>query len=654
MKFLFKFKLKEILTILTAIVLAAGIYRIYDNFVYNKIISYNNQEITFEGSITDIAEHSGDKCTYYLNGKINNNTKADITLYNDLYDCSINDCVKFTGIAELPENDYLFNSLDYNKSKGIFLSCYEVSSFEVIPDNSFSVRKILYNYKQRISAFINRNLPKEQSAMLCGMMFGDKNEMDADDKTLFYRTGIGHVMAVSGLHLVLFCGIFSFLFDKLRFGRIKRFVLLELLMIAFAVISGLSDSIIRASLMMTILNIAPLFFRKADTLNSIAIAFIILTTMNPFSISNPSLVLSITGTFSAGVFAPFITNRMKNTTFIQKQIKNAVYMFLVSLGVMPFSIIFFGEGSLLSPIANIILTPLCMIALFLALIASLLVFLNPVFIIKPAGIICEAVMLSVRYTGKLSFASLNFSEIMTFVSAAAVLLCIVVFLIFRTRKALVISTAVSVAVSIVVFSSVRLMTLNNLNIALLGDKGVDVIVISQNGKAEIIDISGRKKNSQYALKFLHQNNINKLEGIIIKSNALQAISAYNNSFSLIDAGRITIPDDTFIRNDMKICGYTPVFSDYSNTEFDFSDVDISIDNTRISVEYESFRFICDSKCHDEKATVYAEYENVFNPPVANAVIVPEYENIYGFKNLITERNTHIIVRQDGSFQIGGL
>lgn len=514
--------------------------------------------------------------------------------------------------------------------------------------------RLNYEYRQKVTEFINRNLPKAQSSMLCGMLFGDKSGMDENDKTLFYRTGIGHVMAVSGLHLVLFCGIFSFIFDKIKLGRIKRFVFLEILMAVFAISSGLSDSVLRASLMMTLLNLAPLFFRKADTLNSIGAAFIILTLINPFSITNPSLVLSVTGTFGAGVFAPFLTKNMKENTFIKRQFKNAVYMCLVSLAVTPFSLIFFGESSFVSPVANVFLTPLCIAALFLAIIVSLTLYINPVFLIKAAGALCELVMLCVRFIGKLKFSGMNFGSEIKYISAAVVLLCAVVFLTFRTRKSLVISVIAS-AVGFVVFSSVNtFVNSDKLSIALLGDKGIDVIAVVKGGHADIIDISGRKKNPDYALKFLQQNNISSVDSIIIKSNPLQAMSAYDNGFELVDTDSVILPEDTFIRDDMTVCGEKPEFSDFENFAGEWENIRIQINDTRIFIKYGDFEFVCDSVCNDTEAMVYAEYENIFNPPKARALIVPEYENTYGFENLVTERNVHIIADEKGDFRIGGL
>ncbi len=102
----------------------------------------------------------------------------------------------------------------------------KISEIKIIPDDKFSLVRILRDYRNYVTDFITSYLPEDESALLTGILFGDKSLISDDDDELFYRTGIGHVMAVSGLHLVLFCSIFSFVFDKMKLGRISRFVLL--------------------------------------------------------------------------------------------------------------------------------------------------------------------------------------------------------------------------------------------------------------------------------------------------------------------------------------------------------------------------------------------------------------------------------------------
>lgn len=654
MRFLCKFKLQEICTVLSVFAIAAAFYRIYDIAYYQKIIAFNNKEISFSGKILEIKEYSKDKASYLVKGKINDIPNVEITVYADAYYCNINDYFEFSGVVKNFDNDYLFNSKDYYKSKGIFLTCDKTEFININKNNNFSLTRILNDYREKVTGFIKKNLTSDESSMLCGMLFGDKSGMSQDDKTLFYRTGIGHVMAVSGLHLVLFCSLFSAFFKSLRLRKVTSFVFLEVIMILFAVCSGLSKSVLRAMLMMTLVNAAPLFYRKSDTLNSISIAFIILTLPCPFLIRNPSLILSLAGAFSAGVFAPFITEKLKDNTFVKKQIKNAAYIFLVSLGMLPFSVIFFGESSLFSPIANIVLTPICMIALLSGLVASITVFLEPVFLVKFSGFLCRIVMSCVRFIGKLKFSGINFGDEMRYIFAGILILLVLVYLIFKNRKYSVISIFISVAVviSFVVFK--KLYYSDEIKIAVLGNNKADVIVIAHENYNSIIDISGRNNNYRYALKFLQENNIDKIDEIFIKERQYQAMSTYSNGLNLIDTERIVFPTDTIIRHDTKLLGKTPEYSDYKYEDLQHDNIHVNINDNRVLIEYGDFKFVCDSGCNDSIADVYAEYDNIFDPPVCSFVIAPEYENIDDIENVITQSNVIIKAENNGKFSVGGL
>lgn len=654
MKFLCRYRLKEIFTVLSVFVIAAGFYRIYDFTVYRKVTAFDGKEISFSGKILEIKEYSGDKSSYLLKGKINGKTSAEMTVYADAADCRINDYFDFSGTVKTFENDYLFNSKDYYKSKGIYLTSDKAEAVKISDNNDFSLMRILSGYREKIIFFIKNNLPEDESAMLCGMLFGDKSGLSDDDKTLFYRTGIGHVMAVSGLHLVLFCGIFSVIFKRLKLRKITTFVLLEIIMLLFAVCSGLSQSVLRAALMMTLAYAAPLFFRRSDTLNSISIAFILLTIPCPFLIRNPSLILSVAGTFSAGVFAPFMTEKLKSCSFIQKQIKNIAYMFFVSIGILPFSVIFFGESSLFSPVANIFLTPVCMTALLFALIACLTVFLNPVFMIKFSGFLCKIVMLCVRFIGKLKFSGMNFGSEMKYAFGGIIIFCIVVFLIFKSRKYGLAAIALSATAAAVCVGIMKFMSADEISIAVLGKDKIDVIIISDDSYTEIVDISGRKNNSSYSLKYLQENNIDKVDGIIMKEKPYQAMSGYNSGFSLIHTGRTILPEGIYVRENMKICGNYPEYSDFENFEIHLENGIINISGSRIFIGYGDFEFVCDSSPSDESVDVYAEYGSIFNPPLCASVIVPEYENAENIENAVTKSNVIIKADMDGKFYLGDL
>ena len=52
-------------------------------------------------------------------------------------------------------------------------------------------------------------LDSESIALVDAIMFGDKSHIESDTKTMVYRAGIGHIMAVSGVHLSIVCVIWK-------------------------------------------------------------------------------------------------------------------------------------------------------------------------------------------------------------------------------------------------------------------------------------------------------------------------------------------------------------------------------------------------------------------------------------------------------------
>lgn len=654
MRFLFKLKFKEIFLILTILSFSVGIYRIYDIFVYKPVVDYAGNNISFSGKILDFTEYSGDKTSYLVKGKINDDVTAKITVYADSYNCRVNDKFYFTGSLKTPENYYLFSQKDYYKSKGIYLTSDKVFEIRIIPNDKFSLVRILNDYKNYVTDFIVSCLPEDESALLTGMLFGDKSLMSDDDDELFYRTGIGHVMAVSGLHLVLFCSIFSFVFDKIRLGRICRFVLLEIVMLLFAVCSGLSLSVMRAALMMTLVYAAPIFFRYSDTLNSLFISLIVLTVGCPFAIRNPSLILSLTGAFGAGVFAPYLTGRMNDGRFFQRNLKKVIYMFFVSTAIFPVSIMCFGEGSFFSPAANIFLTPICMAALFLALIASLTIFLKPVLLIKIAGLLCHIELKAVRFIGRQEFTYMNFDGKAKVFAGILLIFCIMTYFIFKNHKTEIIAVVSSMVVFCTGVSAFNFIGRNDVVIALLGKDAIDVIVVSHQFSADIIDISGKKNNCRYAKKYISDSNVSDINNVIIKKSPYNTMSSYNSGLSLFQVERVFMPGYAMVRDDMRVCGVFPEFTDYKNINFKYDDYFINISDSEITVNYGEFSFVCDNYKNTDYADVYAEYENLFEPPECRTLIIPEYENEGNNINAVCEANIVIKVNSNGEFSVGGL
>lgn len=108
-------------------------------------------------------------------------------------------------LAELPDNKYRLS----RNSKGVYLQAEYLGSYQPLAA-SRAPRFALYRLHQRWSAVLRRWLPRQLDGMETAMLLADKSRLDDAVQQAFRTAGVSHLLAVSGLHLALLCGLFSF------------------------------------------------------------------------------------------------------------------------------------------------------------------------------------------------------------------------------------------------------------------------------------------------------------------------------------------------------------------------------------------------------------------------------------------------------------
>ena len=505
----------------------------YTEFIYNKIVSYSGKTVSFKGRITDISEQASDKALLTLNGRINGKMGADIVVYTDMAEMDYYDTIEFTGTMQKIENTVSFSSEDYYKPKGIYLNCFDAKNVR-ISENSFSLRRYIMHYRDYLFDKINIILPGEEGAFIGAMLCGDKSEMSQPVKLSLYRTGIGHIFAVSGTHLVIITSIILFILNALKAGRKSRFIILEAFIAVFIVFSGASSSVIRAGVMLTVVFASDLFNRKPDTFNTLGLCAVLLTAFEPYLIRNLSFVLSMSGAFSIGVAAPIVI-RECNFKGRTKAIKeNIVSLFTLSLCMLPVSIFCFNEVSLISPIANMILIPICSLALTLAVAVAffggLSFIANPLLIIAGLGIKFVLYLAGLINKIPFSYVSTGNDYLKAFVLAAVLVSAVIIFKFRNSIKKAFLPVIMSVVLVIAGTTSSIVLDRGTLHLLLLSDKVSKALLLYRGEQAVIIDLYGRGKLSGACENYIEKFGIKSVEALFINNqNADNVNSNYRDS-----------------------------------------------------------------------------------------------------------------------------
>ncbi|MDE6092172.1 MAG: ComEC/Rec2 family competence protein, partial [Ruminococcus sp.] len=302
-----KFSVNDFAMVAISFALAFVSGEIYTHFLYNDIISYNNKEGNFSGIIEDYDSYDNDKARYILRGKINGVCTARVSFYSDELDAEYGDKVIIENCTfKKMTGDYLFDSESYYKSDRIFLTAEKADGVTVEKRNSYRIKNFLMDYRERIISDFRIVLGDDCGGFLAGMVFGEKSILDGSIKTSLYRTGIGHVMAVSGLHISVMAMFVMLILNFFRINKFVSFGLVNIFMLFMVTMANSPVSAIRAMIMLDIAFSAKLFLRQNDTFNSLAIAVLLICLENPYAVYSSGVQLSVAGTFGAGVFAPYM------------------------------------------------------------------------------------------------------------------------------------------------------------------------------------------------------------------------------------------------------------------------------------------------------------------------------------------------------------
>ncbi|UOQ96243.1 ComEC family competence protein [Hymenobacter sp. 5317J-9] len=151
---------------------------------------------------------------------------------------------------------------------------------------------------------------KREYAIASALVLGIKDDVDGETKLAYSSTGTSHIMAVSGLQVGLLFAALTVLL-KLFFARVPGFrlwsALLGLTVIwSYAFVTGLSASVLRATVMFTFLIIGRAWGRQSSIFNTLAVAAFFLLLWNPFLVADVGFQLSFLAVLSIVYIQPRI------------------------------------------------------------------------------------------------------------------------------------------------------------------------------------------------------------------------------------------------------------------------------------------------------------------------------------------------------------
>jgi len=228
-------------------------------------------------------------------------------------------------------------------------------------------------FRETISRLIETGADGETRAVLKALILGDRSEISPSLRHAFNRAGIGHLLAISGLHIgivaamafMVFRWILSrFSFFLWRAWTRKGAALLSLVpVLIYGLLSGMSPSTQRAVIMVALFMMTFLFEREHDLINTLALAALLIVVIFPPSVFSVSFQLSFTAVLAIVYGLSKITvPAVGDSGFSSRIMRKTATFFGVSLfaivGTLPPVMVYFNQVSLVGLLTNFIFVPL--------------------------------------------------------------------------------------------------------------------------------------------------------------------------------------------------------------------------------------------------------------------------------------------------------
>lgn len=281
-------------------------------------------------------------------------------------------------------------NFDYNlylkrNNISLFTSYPEIKIVGELNKHFLFKRQILGIKKYLISVF-DFNLSFESASLAKAILLGDKSDLSYEQKDVFSKSGLSHLVAISGLHISLLSGYFLNLLLSLGCSRRKSFYFINIFLLFYLSLIAWPPSALRAYLMGSLSLLSVYLNRKGSVVNVLFFSAFILLIINPF------LLLADLGfqlSFLAVLGIIYIYPKLKKNLLeiilkfkilkCKKIVVNILDIFSLTLSVQlitaPILIRSFKQFSLIAPLSNLFvlwLIPFIIIFLILGLILSFL------------------------------------------------------------------------------------------------------------------------------------------------------------------------------------------------------------------------------------------------------------------------------------------
>ena len=275
-------------------------------------------------------------------------------------------------------NPHQFNYKHYLKKQGINQQVYITHQEILLLDESkVSLLRFIDAFRVKIQKSLRRyHFTDDELAVMNALLLGQRQEISKQLSDNYSKAGAIHILAVSGLHVGVILLILSFILkplERVNNGKLIKLVLVILSLWFFAILAGLSASVIRAVTMFSAIALGQFFNKRNAVEHSLIFSMFIILLWKPLFLFDVGFQLSYTAVFGIIWIQPVLYQLWKPNFFIvDKGWQLITVSVAAQLGVLPISLFYFHQFPALFFISNLIIIPFLGVILGLGLVVLVL------------------------------------------------------------------------------------------------------------------------------------------------------------------------------------------------------------------------------------------------------------------------------------------
>ena len=245
--------------------------------------------------------------------------------------------------------------------------------------HSATLATVAFNLRQQLQhGVMASGMTPQAQQLVVAMLLGNSDLIARESRDAFSLSGVAHVLALSGLHVAIIALMLWFLLFPLDYigARKLRLIVTMVLLVMYDLLTGLSPSVVRATVMMCFAMLSMIIYRKSSLLNSLFAAALVILVFSPFSLYGVGFQLSFITVGALIVFYQNFNVKLPQRKLLKWLCTTLLTSLVAMLSTLMLTAYYFNTVSFSSLLSNVVILPVMPVLMLLGACAILFVWLG--------------------------------------------------------------------------------------------------------------------------------------------------------------------------------------------------------------------------------------------------------------------------------------